>query len=284
MKSIKLSIFVILTFCACNIYGQEEGDWTRPQFGVGVGTFTFIGDVGENNGGYGFTVSDFAYRFRISHGIYDFMDASLQFTAGRLTANERSVSSNFNFQSEIRGGGLNLLFNFDPLLNPKRLVSPYISIGIESFEFLSKSDLYDEQGRFYHYWSDGTIRDLAQYSAFADNSVMLNRDYTYESDLRELDLDGLGDYNERAFAIPIGVGANVDLSEKAHFTIGTELHFTTSDLIDNISQQGEGPRQGNKGNDKFLFTWFSLNYDFNLKKKPKPQLQEDDEFDHLLDD
>ncbi|NND77614.1 MAG: SPOR domain-containing protein [Flavobacteriales bacterium] len=284
MRSIKRAIFIFLILSAGDLLGQEDNNWIRPQFGVGVGTFTFIGDVGDNNNGYGWTVSDFAYRFRMSHGIYDFMDASLQFTAGRLTSSERSLERNLNFQSEIRGGGLNLMFNFDPLLSPKRLISPYVSIGIESFEFLSKSDLYDAQGRLYHYWTDGTIRDLAQNSPNADNSVLLNRDYTYESDLRELDLDGLGDYDERSFAIPIGLGANVDLSEKAHFTIGTELHLTSTDLIDNISSKGEGVRKGNQGNDKFLFTWFSLNYNFNLKKKPRSKIEEGGEFDHLLAD
>lgn len=274
------SILIILGFC--NVSAQSSNDWERPHFGVGVGTFTFIGDVGENNEGYGFMISDFAYRFRISHGIYDFMDASLQFTAGRLTGNERGLMRNLNFQSEIRGGGLNLFFNFDPLLKPGRLVSPYVSIGIESFEFLSKSDMRDENGILYNYWSDGTIRDVPEHSPFAPSSVLLNRDYSYETDLRELNADGFGDYSERALAIPVGIGASVDLSPKAHFTIGTELHFTTTDLIDNISKEGEGVRTGNKGNDKFLYTWFSLNYNFNTKKKKIPELQESGDFDNLL--
>ena len=31
-------------------------------------------------------------------------------------------------------------------------------------EFLSKTDLYDAQGRDYNYWSDGTIRDIAEHA------------------------------------------------------------------------------------------------------------------------
>jgi len=259
---------------------QEDSTWVKPQFGAGIGTFTFIGDVGSNNDGFGFTVSDFAYRARITHPIYDFLDASLHFTLGRLTGNERTLERNLNFQSEIRGGGLNLAYNFNHFLRPDRTVSPYVSIGIESFEFLSKTDLFDANGFMYHYWSDGTIRNIEEGSPMAGSSILLNRDYIYESDLRELDLDGFGRYNERSFAIPIGVGAKAKLSDKAQFTIGTELHLTGTDLIDNLSKDGEGVRQGNSGNDKFLFTWFSLNYNFDFSKVERPEEAED--FEHLL--
>ena len=41
-------------------------------------------------------------------------------------------------------------------------MEPYITVGFESVEFLTKTDLYDSQGRAYNYWSDGTIRDIAE--------------------------------------------------------------------------------------------------------------------------
>ncbi|MEM7163379.1 MAG: hypothetical protein AAF487_13165 [Bacteroidota bacterium] len=278
MPRLKKYLILFILLIPCLYFGQDES-WRRPHFGGGAGTFTFIGDVGENNQGFGFTVSDFAYRARISYPVYDFLDASFQFTLGRLTGNERSIGRNLNFQSEVRGGGLNLMYNFDHFLPQKRTLSPYVSVGIQSFEFLSKTDLYDANGFMYHYWSDGTIRNMAEGSPGSASSILLNRDYIYETDLRELNLDGFGNYNERSFSIPIGVGANVPIGQKAHFTIGTELHFTGTDLIDNLSKNGEGERKGNNGNDKFLFTWFSLNYNFDLKKK---EITPEEEFEDLL--
>ena len=280
MRSLTKYSLLLLLFTPLCSFSQQDSSWVRPQFGLGVGTFTFIGDVGSNNEGFGYTVSDFAYRARISHQLYDFLDASLHFTMGRLTGNERRTDRNLNFQSEIRGGGLNLAYNFDHFLPEDRIITPFVSIGIESFEFLSKTDLYDANGFLYHYWSDGTIRNVEEGSPQAGSSILLNRDYVYESDLRELDLDGFGDYNERSIAVPIGIGAKAILSEKASFTIGTELHFTGTDLIDNLSKDGEGSRQGNSGNDKFLYTWFSLNYNFNLKKRERADNEA--EFEDLL--
>ena len=271
-------LFLILSLVPIQLMGQSD-EWNRPHLGVGAGTLTFIGDVGENNQGFGFTVSDFAYRARLTYPIYDFLDASFQFTLGRLTGNERTIDRNLNFQSEVRGGGLNLMYNFNHFLPQNRTVSPYVSIGIQSFEFLSKTDMFDANGFMYHYWSDGTIRNMAEGSPGSGSSVLLNRDYIYETDLRDLNLDGFGDYNERSFSVPIGVGANVPIGEKAHFTIGTELHFTGTDLIDNLSKDGEGIRQGNKGNDKFLFTWFSLNYNFDLKKS---EIEPEEPFEDLI--
>ena len=58
-------------------------------------------------------------------------------------------------------------------------MEPYIHVGLESIEFLSKTDLQDANGNTYHYWSDGSIKDLAENDPNADNAIDLVRDYTY---------------------------------------------------------------------------------------------------------
>ena len=60
-------------------------------------------------------------------------------------------------------------------------MDPYISFGIESMEFLSKSDIYDANGVFYNYWSDGTIRDMEEGSVGSDNATEIYRDYVYDN-------------------------------------------------------------------------------------------------------
>lgn len=83
-------------------------------------------------------------------------------------------------------------YNFLQLLNPSRVVEPYVTVGFESVEYLTKTDLRDAQGRTYHYWSDGTIRDIDEQALNAGDAVLIQRDHTYESDVRESNLDGLG--------------------------------------------------------------------------------------------
>ena len=104
-------------------------------------------------------------------------------------------------------------------------------------EFLSKTDLYDEDGRAYNYWSDGTIRDIAENAPNAADATLLQRDYTYESDIRELDLDGFGKYTERTWAVPVGFGAKMRLGGGFDLRFGATLHYTFTDLMDGVTDE-----------------------------------------------
>lgn len=287
MKSNYLYI-IILILGSFPFYGQESIgiDSTdvkedeleihfRPQVSIGTGMFTFFGDVANNNGGFHPTVSRIARDLRISQALNPNFDLSFYVLFGQVSANERSLTRNLNFNSNITTGGATVTYNFYHILKPKRNINPYISIGIESMEFLSKSDLKDKNGETYNYWTDGTIRNLSESDPNAINAKEIYRDYTYESDLREADLDGFGKYQERTLAIPLGIGANLHLSDRIKARLGTSMHFTFSDLIDNVSNKSEGLRQGDSQNDKFLYTHFALTYDFGKRKKKEDLLKDE---------
>ncbi len=241
----------------------------KPRVGLGVGMFTFYGDVASNHQGYHPTVSKLGYDLSITNPLTDYLDIKFYAMMGTVSANERTLTRNLNFQSDITTGGIVLNYNFSHMLKPDRAVDPYIGVGIESIEFLSKGDLYDANGNYYHYWSDGTIRDMAESDPMAASANLIYRDYTYETDLRELNLDDFGKYPERTLAIPVQVGANMNLGDRVKFRIGTSMHFTFTDLIDNVSAESVGNRAGTQGNDKFLYTSFALTYDLKLKNTKK---------------
>jgi hypothetical protein len=262
-----------------NISTLENQSTINPGFEIGIGTLTFYGDMGRNNKGYAATVSQIGYNFRIYTPINKYVQLHLNAMFGKLGSSERSLERNLNFKSEIRSGGLALSYNFGNFLKTDRFISPYISAGIESFEFLSKTDLKDSKGNYYNYWSDGSIRNLPENSPIALEAVIISRDYVYETDLRNLNLDGFGKYQERSWAIPIGFGANMHLTKSWNFRIGSELHIAFTDYVDNISDKSIGTRQGNKSNDKFLFTSAGINYTFNkvtTEKKVKDSFSKED--------
>lgn len=282
---------IILLFSSFPIYGQESSDIDssdviedesvihfRPQISLGTGMFTFFGDVANSNSGFHPTVSRLARDLRVSQALNPNFDLSFYVLFGQVSANERTLNRNLNFQSNITTGGATLTYNFYHILKPKRNINPYISVGIESIEFLSKADLKDRNGEFYNYWSDGTIRNMSESDPNAANAVELFRDYTYESDLREANLDGFGKYQERTLAVPIDIGANLHLSDRLKARLGASMHFTFSDLIDNVSDKSEGLRQGDSQNDRFLYTHFALTYDFGKRKKKIELLEEQSEF------
>ena len=235
----------------------------RPQLSLGTGMFTFYGDIGSNHKGYHPTVSRIGYDLRLINPINDYLDLSFYVLFGQVSVSERTATRNLNFNSHITTGGLTLNYNFKHLLKPKRNMDPYISFGIESMEFLSKSDMYDANGNFYNYWSDGTIRNMEEGSVGSENATEIYRDYVYESDIRELDLDGFGKYSERTLAIPLEIGANFHVTDRIKFRLGTSMHFAFSDLIDGVTAESPGDRQGNKANDKFLYSHFALSFDIS---------------------
>jgi len=236
----------------------------RPKLSLGIGMFTFYGDVSTNHKGFHPTVSRIAYELRLINPLTDYLELNFYALFGQVSANERTPTRSLNFNSNITTGGLTFTYNFKNFRTWKSNVNPYISTGIESVEFLSKSDLKDKDGNYYHYWSNGTIMSLPEDDPNAGSAVELYRDYTYESDLRELNLDGYAKYPERTFAFPVEVGANFKLGERVDFRVSTAMHFTLTDLVDNVTSESIGSRSGTKGNDKFLYTSFSLVYDLTF--------------------
>jgi hypothetical protein len=274
MVSIKHILQLLYISCIILVSQQNEAFAQTPEnttyIGFGAGSLSFIGDVGDQNRYFSPFLGRVGYQLSLSNELTPYLHGGLEAMFGTVGASERLSSRNLNFFSEIRSGGLFAAYNFNHFLKDDRVVSPILSFGISGFEFLSKSDLKDAEGRTYHYWDDGTIRDIDQNASNASQSVLLTRDYSYESDLRALDLDGLGDYSEKGLAFPIGIGAEFKMGDYLNLNIHTRYYLTSTDLIDNVTEQSVESRKGDARNDAFLYTGFVLRYGLH-KKEEKPE-------------
>ncbi|MCC6371980.1 MAG: hypothetical protein IT236_13330 [Bacteroidia bacterium] len=241
----------------------------RPKISLGAGRLSFVGDVYQKHfqpPAFGRPTSDIGISQRLTR--YLQLDFCAMF--GQLGANENTATRHENFQSEIRAGGLNLIYDFGNFIPDKYTVRPYVSLGVVGFEFLSKTDLKDKFGNTYYYWSDGTIKNMPEGSAGAQNAKLLVRDYKYESDIRELNKDGFGKYPERAWAFPIGTGFTMKVTNRVDVRFNFQYFVTTTDYIDGITNKSVGDRLGNKRRDNFTYTSVSLQYDLvakSLKRK-----------------
>ncbi|MEO8066099.1 MAG: SPOR domain-containing protein [Flavobacteriales bacterium] len=266
-----LSAF-LLAVCMLQVRAQDDSTGTfklRPSFSLGAGMLSFYGDIGGNHDGYHPFVTRVGYDLRASAPITSWLEASLFALHGRIGANERNLSRNLNFESRVTMGGVLFTYNFKHLVRPTSKVAPYLSIGFESLEFLSKTDLYDREGRMYHYWSDGTIRDIDENASNASDAVELHRDYNYETDIRELDLDGFGKYTERTWGVPLGFGARMDLGSGLDLRLGAQIHWTLSDLIDAVTDESVEGRTGDARNDRILYSSFSVGYAIPMDRKKR---------------
>ena len=259
-----------------------ENPTYMPVLGFSAGTMYFFGDVTNS---YPTPFSNkYGVRVNISTPPFDKQRTFLVnffLLSGQVTGNERSISEldrNLNFQSSITAFGINLEYNFGHLIKTGApAFKPFISLGFAPFMFSAKGDLYRDADA-YHYWSDGTIRNLPETAPDIIRNELLPRDWVFETDLREADLYGLGNYSQFSFAIPIDAGLDFNVTSRMKFRIGTSFHLSFTDLIDNVS---------NKANDHFMFTYVSLHLDLFSEPKTRTEellFAELDDFDYLMFD
>ena len=268
MKHYFKYILALLAFnFAYTSYAQFDtlNNVLKPRIGVGTGILGYFGEIQSYSPGYSSTVNRIGGNLMINAPLNQALNAEFSMLYGKVGANERTLTRNLNFESRIRMSSLMVHYNFYPFFSPTRsFFNPYVGIGISSFEFLSKSDLYDANGIMYHYWSDGSIMSLAEDDPNAANAIRLTRDYFYETDLREQNYDSLGKYREQSFAIPLSVGAEFHLTPRVDLRFASTLNYTFTDLIDNISPSGTGLRKGDKRNDFLLYTNVGISYDLEI--------------------
>jgi len=247
----------------------EDEHIETPTIGLGVGVLSYYGNI-KNNTSKSPLNGRIASELYVSQRISDCFSINFDVLFGKVGANERSTipSQNANFESEIRSGSVAFVYDFGNLLPAGRNATPFISFGFSSFEFLSKTDLKDKNGNTYYYWTDGTIRNIAQNAPNAANAVLLTRDYTYESDVRNTTLQQLGKYPEYSFAIPVGIGFAFRINNFITFKMSNTMYFTFTDKIDGVIQNNSGRFLSKfDKNDNFMMTSCGLSYNFRYKPK-----------------
>ncbi len=241
------------------VYDSLLTDWVKledpvfkPVVGVAWGSFSFLGDINDENWRLfsnhpGPRITFSRYLDKKHYYIMDFY-----MMMGSLSGSRNTPKDHLNFKTDISVYGITVQYDISHYYRKPTNVTPYFAIGLEVFNFSSKGDLKDADGEPYLYGSDGTIRD--------PQGKIVTRDYIYESDLRSLDLYGKGNYYEYGFAFPLEVGFKMSFSERLSLRLGSSIHYTTSDMIDNVDEHSVGVRK-NKRNDMFLYTFLSLHLD-----------------------
>jgi hypothetical protein len=249
----------------------------RPSIGLNTGLIGYFGDVGNLDGLSRQPHMNWGTQLTMLSPLTDAFQMKAFVFFGNITQEERIPSGNANFSTPIRMGGLQFSYNFDHFLPEKRTVEPYVGVGISTFEFNSKADLFDANGNEYNYWSDGTIRSESEFSVNKNDAIILERDYSYESDLRSTNENSGLPYALRGVTIPFSVGANLKVNDFFQINMGTDFHLSLTDNIDNIS----GAEHGRSGNDHFMFTSVGLVYNLHHNKQTKIEKTMDVQFDSI---
>ncbi len=242
-----------------------------PTIAVGIGTLSYFGELNTQNKLNSPITSRMAYSIGFRQKLNYFLESDVNLWTGTVSANERSLDRNLNFETQLYGFGFGFNYNFSNFLKAEHILEPIIGVGIEVIGFSAKTDLYDQNGISYNYWSDGTIRNIPETDPQAEQSVLIQRDYVYESDIKTSDYYGLNDFNTYSLGIPITVGANLILTDKWTFRAAMIYHFTPQDLFDGVDLNS-GNFEGDAKSDRIFHTSVSISYNFT---NPKAEKEED---------
>jgi len=266
-------IVISLLTTTTNVYSREQAGKRNvksflPVVSLAPGVFNFIGDVGYTKANEPFfNKSGFQIELQLQTKSRISFAATL--LSGKVYGEEQDRSKALNFQSSIVAEGIMVRYDFINKKRSDQILIPYVTAGVEYVIFHSFADLKDAEGNTYHYWSDGSVRNLAQNDTGASSAIKIHRDYKYETDLRDANLDGFGKYSQAAIGFPIGAGVRFVLSPKVSLHFSSVWHLVGSDLIDGVTEKSNGIRKGNAKNDNLIFSSVSLRFDLAAQSETK---------------
>lgn len=222
-----------------------------PSIGLHTGALSFIGDVGGSSENAIYTNVRLGYGAYLEKNFGNIVGARVNFMMGKLSQNEFYDSGFRNFESDIMQIDARAIFDFDNdiIINKGSYFSPFLGLGFGYLEFDPYGDLEDDKGNEYHYWADGTIRDMPESDTTIESSQIIKRDYVYETQLD----DSVSSYQRNTFTIPLQLGFKFKVSDNLFARVSGAYHMALSDHIDNYAEGG---------NDNYLYTSFSIQYNF----------------------
>jgi len=266
---------------------EIENPVYKPVISIGAGVLGFFGDV--KNPGTNILSGSNAFKVNISTfvGKKNFFKLNVYVLKGSLSGQDfdisRSMQSmptlpldnngndiypNSSFYTDIFQVALTFEYGFAHLIGNSRQFRPFISVGFSPVIIFSpKGDLTYTQNDgtlgYYHFWSDGTMRNFSQNSPDAWRAKPVSFDRKYETDLSGADLFGKGGYSQSSFSIPVEIGFDFYLSQRVCLRVASAVNYTLTDMIDNYDSKvaKDIGLKGKGYNDIFTFTYFSMNFD-----------------------
>ncbi|RMG28669.1 MAG: hypothetical protein D6730_05125, partial [Bacteroidetes bacterium] len=257
-------VYIFFGFLACSLlmspaFGQKAA--YKWRLGVNVGANTYQGDLS-----YGLVSNKYDFRSltelkatglsgEIAYDISPSFGLSLQAGWGRVSGNDRAqnwkgellpqegnIQRALNFQNKFKRADLSLVYYLSNgyLLPKSSSVVPYLSAGVGMTTFDVYGDLYTADGNRYYYWSDNTIRNLAENDPQAAQAEIIQQDGVYETRLSAAKTEGV-DYDRTVLHIPLGAGLLFRVSDRWDIGLHARYNLLSTDYFDDVS--GRYPEQ-----------------------------------------
>ncbi|MEO0311926.1 MAG: hypothetical protein RIQ89_1583 [Bacteroidota bacterium] len=270
---IKFNICILfLLLAASSLTAQDDSLPKRrytPAIGLGRGLVYFIGDIGHKR--YDSPINTHG-AWQLELEAYKMGKLSLNLFLINGTSNGTDDYSGYkiNYKSKFVTEGLSLRYDFDSQHQTNTIV-PFIGAGVGFIVHSTKVDMKDAEGRQYNYWTDGTIRSMAQQDPAASTATVIYRDYRYETDVTTL--DSIGKFNKSSLTIPISIGVKMKLSSRIDILFNGTMHLVQSDFFDALSaKENKSWVPVNDANDRLFLTTATCRFRIGAPRDtPKPK-------------
>lgn len=210
------------------------------NFGASVGFASLVGEL--NNDINVSAAEKLGAQVYFNYGITPSFTLGVALSTARVYGQIRSDGSdqlftNLNVKTTLISPQIRAIYNFGGLYRNQMPghIQPWVFAGVEPLFFNPYADLTAADGTPYHYWSDGSIRNMPELPENIGKADFLVRDYFYESPLRDADLDGLGSFPAVTLSFPIGIGLDFNLNETFSLSLSASYHITFTDHLDDIT-------------------------------------------------
>lgn len=229
MKKIYLLALILLcgflSFSQDSLIIRKNG---KIVIGSTLGTYNYIGDISsfKDNSFSNHLSGDLYFGYKLHSNFQINLAASY----GKISGFEQNKIFQHNFSTTLMGAGLNLkILGNGWLVKSTSKIVPYINVGVTYYKTTVLSDLENENGEKYYYWTDGLIRNQPQSPENFLTATQLRRDYTYETNLA--DLNG---FTPSLLAYKAGLGFDFHINKFINYFIDFNLNKINSDYLDGL--------------------------------------------------
>jgi hypothetical protein len=221
--------------------------YLKAQLNIGIeaGISSFKSDLYRPKEIKAINSSKLIYGLNLGYKLNEKIAFSISTNSGNFSVTENKIENNKNFKTKFNQTDLKIIFN---PINTKNLSLGILS-GIGFGNYQTSFDLMDKEGKVYHYWSDGIIRDKEEsYENYFDATI-LKRDYEFETKGEKIS----------TLFIPVGIIAEIKASNNLSFNLKHLYNISFTGSLDNVSS----------GTKKDYYSFLSIGLNYYLKSKSK---------------
>jgi hypothetical protein len=251
--------FAQITYSQTGLSSDYKYVHMNPSVGFGMGTTYYFGDLSKDKTLAGAKIASLGNHLTYAHPFSKSVVGQANVVYNRIGQFGVDTIGNYhNFKTNAFGvdvGGRYRLDN-DKVFSSQSPFTVFIGAGIGVSYFGVREDRMGNDNAMYNFWSDGTIRNVAEDDVEAPNAQVVYRDYIFESKIDTRSNMFLYSYTE------LGVGLKITSNLNALFSY--KHIFTFTDELDGISLNGK--------KDKLIYLSVGLSWYFGYPERTNQEI------------